>query len=61
MTLPGFSDVKREGLDVSGEGIITVNGEMRVGGVQETITVTGESPLVDVQSTRRQQIVDDET
>ena len=61
MTLPGFSTVKREGLDVSGEGIITVNGEMRVGGVQETITVTGESPLVDVQSTRRQQIVDDET
>ena len=40
---------------------MTINGEMRVGGVQETITVTGESPIVDVQSTRRQQIVDDET
>jgi len=61
MTLPGFSTVKREMLDVAGEGIITLNGEMRVGGVQETITVTGESPLVDVQSTRRQQVVDDET
>ena len=61
MTLPGFSTVKRENLDVAGEGIITVNGELRVGGVQETITVTGESPLVDVQSTRRQQIVDDDT
>ncbi len=61
MTLPGFSTVKREMLDVSGSGVITVNGEMRVGGVQETITVTGESPIVDVQSTRRQQIVDDET
>jgi hypothetical protein len=61
MTLPGFSTVKREELVVSGTGVITVNGEMRVGGVQETITVTGESPLVDVQSTRRQQIVDDET
>ncbi len=61
MTLPGFSTVKREALEVTGAGVITVNGEMRVGGVQETITVTGESPIVDVQSTRRQQIVDDET
>src|SRR5688572_8420552 len=61
MTLPGFSTVRREALEVAGAGVITVNGEMRVGGVQETITVTGESPLVDVQSTRRQQIVDDET
>src|SRR5688572_31501360 len=61
MTLPGFSTVKREALEVTGTGVLTVNGEMRVGGVQETITVTGESPIVDVQSTRRQQIVDDET
>jgi hypothetical protein len=61
MTLPGFSTVKREELEVAGAGVITVNGEMRVGGVQETITVTGESPIVDVQSTRRQQIVDDDT
>src|ERR1051325_8923043 len=61
MTLPGFSTVKRENLEVAGAGIITVNGDMRVGGVQETITVTGESPLVDVQSTQRQQIVNDET
>src|SRR5262245_20463730 len=61
MTLPGFSTVKREMLDVSGAGVITVNCDMKVGGVQETITVTGESPIVDVQSTRRQQIVDDDT
>jgi hypothetical protein len=60
MTLPGFSTVKREELEVAGAGVITVNGDMKVGGVQETITVTGESPIVDVQSTRRQQIVDDE-
>jgi hypothetical protein len=34
---------------------------MRVSAVQETITVVGETPVVDTQSTRRQQVVDDET
>ncbi len=34
---------------------------MRVGGVQETITVTGETPVVDVQtSTRTQKVIDNE-
>ena len=61
MSLTGFSTFKRQNLEVTGAGVLTVNGDMRVGGVQETITVTGESPLVDVQSTQRQQIVTDET
>src|SRR4029450_6213555 len=34
---------------------------MRVGGVQETVTVTGETPVVDVQSTRREVTLDNET
>ena len=39
---------------------VTLNAEMRVGGVQETITVTGETPVVDVQnSTRVQRVLDD--
>ena len=59
-TLPGFTTVKRD-VDVSGVGVITVNAELRVGAVQETITVVGETPVVDTQSTRRQQVVDDET
>jgi outer membrane protein assembly factor BamB len=49
-TLPGFTTVVREGVDVSGAQIITINADMRVGGVQETITVTGETPVVDVQT-----------
>src|SRR5262245_7782380 len=61
MSLPGFTTVKRENVDVSGVGVITINADMRVGGVQETITVTGETPIVDVQSTRRQQVIDDDT
>jgi hypothetical protein len=48
--LSGFSSLKREGIELSGDFVATVNAELRVGSVQETITVTGESPVVDVQS-----------
>ena len=59
-SLPGFVTVKRTGVEVSGAQVITINADMRVGGVQETITVTGETPVVDVQtSTRRQTVLDD--
>src|SRR5215204_936152 len=37
-SLGGFATVKRENLTVSGTGVITVDGELRVGGVAETIT-----------------------
>ena len=60
-TLPGFATVKRDGLIVSGTGVIAVDGELRVGGVQETVTVTGETPVVDVQSTKREITLDNET
>jgi hypothetical protein len=56
-TLPGFSTVKREGVQLAGETIVPVNAELRVGGVTETITVTGEAPTVDVQNTARQQVI----
>ena len=49
-TLPGFSTVKREDLQVSVNFTSTVDAEMKVGSVEETITVTGESPIVDIQS-----------
>ena len=56
--LPGFTTVKREGIELSGNFVATVNADLRVGALEETITVTGESPVVDVQSTRSQQIID---
>jgi hypothetical protein len=61
ISLPGFSTVKRDAFAIGGVGVTTLNTEMRVGAVEETITVTGETPIVDVQSTRRQQVIDDET
>ncbi len=57
-SLPGFSTVKRDGIVLSGDFVATVSAELRVGALEETVTVTGESPTVDVQSARVQTIVD---
>ena len=60
-TLPGFSTVRREGIEVTGSFVVTVNADMRVGAIEETVTVSGETPIVDVQSTLRQRVMDQET
>src|SRR5499426_3664279 len=49
-TLSGFTTVKRDGVQLSGSFVATVNADMKVGGVAETITVSGEAPVVDVTS-----------
>ena len=59
-TLPGFASVRREDIDLPGGFTATVNADMRVGAVEETITVTGETPIVDVQTVRQQSAVSDE-
>jgi hypothetical protein len=59
-TLTGFSTVKREGIELTGSFTATVNVEMTVGSVNETITVSGESPIVDVQGTTQQRVIDKE-
>src|SRR5678815_4505475 len=56
-TLPGFTTVKRDGIELTGSFIATVNGDLRVGGLQETVTVTGEAPVVDVTSARTEQTI----
>ena len=55
-TLPGFATVKREGIVLAGSFAATVNADLRVGGIEETITVTGAAPVVDVQSTKAQTV-----
>jgi hypothetical protein len=60
-TLTGFSVVKREGIVLSGSFVASVNADMKVGGVAETVVVTGESPTVDVTSTRNQQTLSSQT
>ena len=60
-TLTGFSPLRREGIELPGSFTATVDAELRVGALEETITVTGESPIVDVQSIRRQTVIDSAT
>ena len=59
-TLPGFNVVKREGIQLGGSATLTIPIELRVGDLQETITVTGETPVVDVQTVRRETVLDAE-
>jgi hypothetical protein len=59
-TLPGFSTFEREGVELTGSFTASINAELRVGNLQETVTVTGESPIVDVSSARRQTVINSE-
>jgi hypothetical protein len=59
-SLTGFSPLRRDGIVLTGTFTATVDAELRVGSLQETVTVTGESPIVDVQSVRRQTTIDNE-
>ena len=57
-TLTGFASVKRDGIEVSGAGVITMNADMKIGNLSDVIDVTGEAPVVDVQSTKRQAVLE---
>lgn len=56
-TLTGFSTIRREGIELSGAFNALVNADLRVGALEETITVSGASPVVDVQSTLSQTVL----
>ena len=56
-SLPGFNELQRTDIELTGSFVATVNAEMRVGSLEETITVTGEPPVVDVQSANRQRVL----
>ena len=56
-TLTGFATVVREGVELSGGGVMNIGAEMKVGSVSESVTVTGESPVVDIQTTRQQTVI----
>jgi hypothetical protein len=58
--LPGFNTFRRDGVTLAGSGTVTVDAELRVGSIEETVTVTSEAPTVDVQSTTRQSVLDNE-
>jgi hypothetical protein len=56
-SLPGFATVIRDEINLTGSGVTSINAEMRVGALEESITVTGETPVVDVQSARQTTVI----
>ena len=59
-SLPGFTTVIREELELPADFTATVNTQLVVGALEESVTVSGESPVVDVQSAARIQVLDRE-
>jgi hypothetical protein len=53
-TLGGFSTIRREGIELTAGFTATVSVELRVGALEETITVSGQAPMVDVQNISQQ-------
>ena len=56
-TLAGFSTFKRDGIELTADFTATVNAELRVGALEETITVSGQSPVVDVQNVATRNLI----
>jgi hypothetical protein len=50
--LSGFQTIKREGIRVVINQTLTVDQQLQVATLQETVTVTGDSPIVDTSTTR---------
>src|SRR5689334_20545709 len=57
-TLPGFTTVKRDGIELKGDFVASVNADLRIANLGETVTATGASRTVDVQSGRVQTVLD---
>src|SRR4051812_35202418 len=55
--LPGFSTVKKDGIELPSNFTSTINADLKVGSLEETVTVSGESPVVDVQSNSKAQVL----
>src|SRR5438445_2566572 len=56
-TLTGFSTVVRDGVELPANFTATVNADMKVGALEDTITVSGQTPLVDVQQAAKTQVI----
>src|SRR5437667_6664268 len=49
-SLTGFNTVKRDGIELTAAFTANVNADLKVGALEETITVSGQAPTVDVQN-----------
>ena len=55
--MSGFKTVRRSGIILEGNFIAPVSADLQIGALEETVTVTGESPIVDVNSNRTTVVV----
>lgn len=60
-SLAGFNTVKREGISLTAGFTASVDADMPVGALEETVTVSGQAPLVDTQNIRQQTLLSDDT
>src|SRR5688572_8600998 len=58
--LPGFKTIKQDNVQVGGSATLTIPFQLSVGGLEETITVTSETPVVELQSVKRETVLDQE-
>src|SRR5687767_2705557 len=56
-TLTGFNSIRRDGIELSAGFTASVNADMRVGALEETITVSGAAPMVDTQNVIQQKVI----
>ena len=59
-SLTGFSTVRRDGIELPSNFTATINGDLKVGSLEETITVSGQSPVVDTSTAVQQQVLNRE-
>jgi carboxypeptidase family protein/TonB-dependent receptor-like protein len=55
--LAGFTTAKRQGVELPSNFTATINAELKLGAVEETVTVAGSSPVVDVQTNTKAQVL----
>ena len=53
-TLPGFTTLVREGIELTGSFVATVNVQMTIGAIVETVSVQADPPIVDVRSSKQE-------
>src|SRR5438874_5659827 len=53
-TLAGFNALRRENVELTTGFTATVNGDLAVGNLTETVTVSGATPVVDTQNVSQQ-------
>src|SRR5437764_525526 len=56
--LTGFATVVRDGIELPGNTTVPINVDLKVGSIEESVTVSGESPLVDVQNAQRTHVLE---